>query len=160
MSGFAGDGGQVTAHFEPQEAAILTDLVGQFVELVEDRGAPGSDPALDRLLPDGYRDSADDAAEFRRFTETDLAQQKVRNARTVIDSLAAVAEQTGQNARPVAATEIAAWLRTLTDLRLTLAARLAVERDGSMPRDADEMTVAVYEWLGYLQESLLAAVDR
>jgi hypothetical protein len=163
MSGFVRDAtGAIAARFEPQEASILTDLAGQLAELVEDRGAPGSDPALDRLLPDGYRESAVDAAEFRRFTESDLARQKVRNARTVIDSL------TGDSAAPNSATaatalgesDIAAWLRTLTDLRLTLAARLAVERDGSMPEDADEMTAAVYEWLGYLQESLLDAIDR
>jgi hypothetical protein len=56
--------------------------------------------------------------------------------------------------------DIQAWLRTLTDLRLTLAARLQVERDGTLPDGSDEMTVAVYEWLGYLQENLLDAIDR
>jgi hypothetical protein len=160
VSDFTWNGGHIMANFEPQEAVILTDLATQLAELIEGRGTPGSDPALDRLLPEGYRDSADDAAEFRRFTETDLARQKVRNARTVISTLTTVAAGTGSNAQPIDASATAAWLRTLTDLRLTLAARLAVESDGTVPEDADEMTVAVYEWLGYLQESLLAAIDR
>jgi hypothetical protein len=119
---------------------------------------PGSDPALDRLLPAGYRDSVDDAAEFRRFTEEDLAAAKVRNARSVLDTLGAFTH--GTEAAPLGTAEVHAWLRTLTDLRLTLAARLDVKRDGSLPKDADEMTVAVYEWLGYLQESLIDAFDR
>lgn len=163
MSGFTRDlAGAITVQFEPQEVSILTDLAGQLAELVEDRGAPGSDPALDRLLPDGYRESAVDAAEFRRFTESDLARQKVHNARTVIESLTTDAPSAASPARTttLSGDGIAAWLRTLTDLRLTLAARLAVERDGSLPADADEMTSAVYEWLGYLQESLLDAIDR
>lgn len=163
MSGFARNAeGAIAARFEAQEVTILTDLAGQLAELVEGRGTPGTDPALDRLLPDGYRDSAVDAAEFRRFTESDLARQKVQNARTVIESLTA---ETSAPASPpdewvLGGTDIAAWLRTLTDLRLTLAARLAVERDGRMPADADEVTTAVYEWLGYLQESLIDAIDR
>jgi hypothetical protein len=159
MSGFRPDAaGAVTAHFAPQEVSILSDLAGQLVGLVEDRGAPGSDPALDRLLPAGYRDSAEDAAEFRRFTEEDLAADKVGNARVVLDTLGAFTH--GVKAASLGMPEVHAWLRTLTDLRLTLASRLDVERDGSMPEDADEMTVAVYEWLGYLQESLIDAIDR
>lgn len=163
MSGFVRDAsGVISAHFDAQEAVVLTDLVGQLAELVEDRGAPGSDPALDRLLPDGYRESTVDAAEFRRFTESDLADQKVRNARAVIDTLSTELPTSTRQpaARALGDNDIGAWLRTLTDLRLTLAARLAVGRDGSMPEDADEMTTAVYEWLGYLQESLLDAIDR
>lgn len=159
MSGFtAGAPGSTTARFAPQEVSILTDLVSQLVGLLEDRGTPGSDPALDRLLPAGYRDSTADADEFRRFTEEDLAAGKVHNARVVLETLERFSH--GGDAAPLAGADIQAWLRTLTDLRLTLAARLEVERDGTLPDDSDEMTVAVYEWLGYLQESLLDAIDR
>jgi hypothetical protein len=155
MSGFTrGSSGVSTANFSSQEARILSDLVTQLTELVENRGTPGSDPALDRLLPDGYRDSDEHAAEFRRFTESDLADAKVRNARVVLDDLSSPA----RHRKLVVDLErngIGAWLRTLTDLRLTLGARLAVDNDGTMPVDADAMTVAIYEWLGYLQESLV-----
>jgi hypothetical protein len=159
VSGFdADDAGIATARFAPQEVSILTDLVSQLVSLVEDRGDPGSDPALDRLLPAGYRDSAEDATEFRRFTEEDLAAGKVHNAQVVLETLGRFSH--GGDAAQLDAAEIQAWLRTLTDLRLTLAARLQVDRDGTLPDGSDEMTVAVYEWLGYLQESLLDAIDR
>lgn len=155
MSGFTRvSAGISTANFSTEEARILSDLVGQLADLVENRGAPGSDPALDRLLPAGYRDSEENAEEFRRFTETDLAEAKVRNARIVLDDLSSPAKHR-KLVVDLDRNGIGAWLRTLTDLRLTLGSRLAVERDGSMPPDADAMTVAIYEWLGYLQESLV-----
>jgi hypothetical protein len=155
MSGFTrASVGVSTAHFSTEEARILSDLVSQLAELVENRGAPGSDPALDRLLPSGYRDSDENAAEFRRFTEPDLADAKVRNARVVLDALSSPAKHR-KLVVDLDRSGIGAWLRTLTDLRLTLGARLGVERDGTMPVDVDAMTVAIYEWLGYLQESLV-----
>jgi Domain of unknown function (DUF2017) len=59
-----------------------------------------------------------------------------------------------------------AWMRCLTDLRLTLAARLGV-REGdeayweSLPEGDDRLGVyEIYGWLGYLLESLLDAVRR
>jgi hypothetical protein len=164
MSGFTrgtpspGSASASTAHFTPEEARILGDLVGQLADLVENRGAPGSDPALDRLLPAGYRDSEENADEFRRFTETDLADAKVRNARRVLADLAGGAKRR-KLVVDLDSNGIGAWLRTLTDLRLTLGARLAVEQGGSMPVDADAMTVAIYEWLGYLQESLVESTE-
>jgi hypothetical protein len=160
VSGFTrGPNDVTTATFSSDESRILSDLVGQLLELVDNRGAPGSDPALDRLLPAGYRDSAADAAEFRRFTESDLADGKVRNARAVLDALSSPARHR-KLVVELNREGVGAWLRTLTDLRLTLGARLAVERDGSIPLDADSMTVAIYEWLGYLQESLVDTTGR
>ncbi|PRY70062.1 uncharacterized protein DUF2017 [Glaciihabitans tibetensis] len=159
MNGFAqSSAGTSTASFSAEEARILSDLVGQLADLIERRGAPGADPALDRLLPAGYRDSEQDAAEFRRFTESDLADAKVRNARAVLLDLSRPA----RNRKQVVELDgegLGAWLRTLTDLRLTLGARLAVERDGTMPSDADPMTVAIYEWLGFLQETLVESTS-
>ena len=58
------------------------------------------------------------------------------------------------------------WLRSFTDLRLALATRLEVE-DGdedywlAMPED-DPRSQAhdIYEWVGYLQETLVDALLR
>jgi hypothetical protein len=150
--------GGATARFAPGEVRILTNLAGQLVELVETRAEHGNDPAITRLLPDGYRENAEDAAEFRRFTEGDLADGKMRNAHTVLDSLSAPAHWRRVHVT-LDAQGVAAWLRTLTDLRLTLAARLGVQPDGTLPPGSDAMTRTVYNWLGYLQESLVEAID-
>lgn len=160
MKGFApAAAGGATATFKPDEATILVDLVTQLADIVEHRGPPGSDPALDRLLPDAYRNSPADADEFRRFTEVDLADAKVRNALLVASALSAPPMRRGI---PVVLDAAAAdaWLRTLTDLRLTLGARLGVQPDGGIPFGEDAATHAVYDWLGYLQQTLVTAVDR
>lgn len=153
----AGAGG-ATARFAAGEVRILSDLARQLADLVENRTDHGSDPAIERLFPDGYRKNADDAAEFRRYTEGDLADGKVRNARTVLASLSGPTRRWRTHVTLDAA-GVGSWLRTLTDLRLTLAARLGVERDGTVPSSSDAVTRAIYEWLGYLQETLVEAID-
>jgi hypothetical protein len=60
------------------------------------------------------------------------------------------------------------WLRHLTDLRLTLAARLGVVDDtAAFEEDPDPdalseeelLTRSLFDWVGYVQELLVAALD-
>lgn len=58
------------------------------------------------------------------------------------------------------------WMRSFTDIRLALATRLGVE-DGDEARwmalpDDDPRAQAhdIYEWVGYLQETLVGALTR
>jgi hypothetical protein len=57
--------------------------------------------------------------------------------------------------------EVRSWMRCLTDMRLTLAERLGIEADDderwdSLPDDDPRVAVHdIYQWLGYLLESLL-----
>jgi hypothetical protein len=112
------------------------------------------DPALLRLLPDAYQDDQDASAEFRRFTEDELAGAKTSDARTVAMALR------GDEAIVLDPESVRPWLRSITDLRLTLAVRLGIREDGDEgdTSQAAEPTQQVYFWLGYLQESLLAAL--
>lgn len=182
--------GGVFAVFEPGEAHLLVSLSSQVVELLKDRSGidaadadplalqiglggpslPPEDPVLRRLLPDAYRDDADDSAEFRRFTEQSLSSSKVRNAESLIESL--VASGLGMDgvdeAEPVevelSPDDVQAWLRSLTDIRLSLAVRLGIETDQDitlLAHSEDEAVVAmseIYDWLGYVQESLVDAL--
>jgi len=136
------------------ERALLADLVAQLVAVLEG-GDPG-DPAVARLLPSAYPDDEEAAAEFRRFTADDLTTRKVANARRVLDDLGPPAatrlDEAGQQS----------WLRTLTDLRLVLGSRLGVTDEGPAPTDDPAALVMhdVFDWLGYLQESLVQALMR
>jgi len=204
----------VSARFEAIEIDLLRLAVTQLVDMLDaattDPQSALTDPAFQRLLPDAYRDDAEAAAEFRRFTSDDLLAAKVRNARTVLESLrnapghdspgfasgepdtvesntvesdtaeTAVAEQADPG--PVFETDAAAsverdnidtaaitldagavqaWLRTLTDLRLTLAERLLIGADGDMRLAGAEASFlgGLYDWLGMVQESLVYAID-
>jgi hypothetical protein len=125
---------------------------------------------LARLFPDAYREDGDASAEFRRFTESSLRDGKARAAGTVIDTL----EEAGLPTEPTGeeltidveldpeTAEV--WMRALTDLRLALGTRLEVEEGDeeywySLPDDDPRgQAHHIYEWLGYLQETLIQAV--
>jgi uncharacterized protein DUF2017 len=178
MSGFRATSGGVTARFARPEAAIIRDLVGQVVELVvADMPAPDADelaamvglsdstevpedPVLARLLPDGYRDDPDAAQEFRRFTESGLRSAKVESAQTLLQTLPA----SGGKVR-LSAEQAEAWLRSLNDVRLALGVRLGVTDDfdglsGELGDDDPRFAyIQVYQWLAFLQESLVAALS-
>jgi hypothetical protein len=128
------------------------------------------DPVLARLLPDAYRDDEEHSGEFRRFTERGLRDGKVNQALTMIESLERGGLSVdGEDWEGVAADvevdldadEVQAWLRGLTDLRLALAERLGVTQDDDAVWEAmsyDDPRAAmhdIYDWLGYLQDSLV-----
>lgn len=134
--------------------------------------AEPEDPVLQRLFPTAYPEDPEAAAEFRRFTEGSLRDRKAEAAGCVIDTL----EEAGLPPEltetglviDVELDEAAAqtWLRSFTDIRLALAVRLGVEQDDeeywhSLPEE-DPRTVAhdIYEWVGYLQETLVDALGR
>jgi hypothetical protein len=130
------------------------------------------DPVLARLFPTAYRDDEDAAGEFRRFTETELRSGKADNAARVIDTL----EEAGLPPQlegedlviDVELPEDAAlgWLKSMTDMRLALASRLDITEGDedyweTLPEDDPRAHVHdIYDWLGFLQESLVRAVQR
>jgi hypothetical protein len=185
--------GGVAATFEIGEAHLLANLAGQVVELLRDRNGAGEsdadplaaavgmggpslppeDPVLQRLLPDAYRDDPDDAGEFRRFTERSLTSAKVLNAETLIASLVdgglSFGELPDEDGAPVEVEldddEVQAWLRALTDVRLSLAVRLGIEteEDTDLVAQSEDEAIAamsdIFDWLGYVQETLVSALD-
>jgi hypothetical protein len=185
--------GGMTATFTSAEAHLLANLAGQVVELLRDRNGasesdadplavelgmgasavPPEDPVLARLLPDAYRDSEDDSGEFRRLTERSLTSTKVNHAEVLIGSLIdgglsfeVPIEDEGDDVEvELDADAVQSWLKSLTDIRLSLAVRLGIETEEDVMlvgESADEAIVAmseIYDWLGYVQETLIAALD-
>lgn len=182
MAGFRRTSDGVTARFARPEAAIIRDLVEQVVELVQpEPPVPDADelaimvgmseselsdpefpddPVLARLLPDAYRDDPNAAGEFRRFTESGLRSGKVECAQTLLDTL----PPSGGKVR-LTSDQAEAWLRSLNDVRLALGVRLGVTDDYDaldtdvQPEDPRFAYVQVYQWLAYIQGSLVAALS-
>ena len=177
--------GQVIASLASQVVELLRDRNGESASdpdpLAGELGLSGGpslppeDPVLQRLLPDAYRDDSDESAEFRRFTERSLTSAKVANAEAVLASLrdagldeTKVDDAEAEDQEPLEveldAEAVQAWLRTLTDVRLSLAVRLGIESDEDMMllhQSEDEAVIAMtelYDWLGYVQETLVTAL--
>lgn len=147
------DGGQEPAGPQDTEAAI-EDLLG----LSASSRLP-DDPALARLLPDAYPGDEAAAGEFRRYTERGLRSGKVAAARTVLGTL----PEDGGQVR-LTQQDAQAWLRSLNDVRLVLGVRLKVteDRDEMLERAGlggpGAAALWVYDWLSFLQESLVRAL--
>lgn len=154
------------------EAAHLTDLVDQFAELIAetvDSDTIDDDEAVARLVPDAYRDDDAAAGEFRRLTQHDLLDRRRDDAARVLETLRRDSvrlrpdEVTDADAHAAFVVElddvaVAAWLRTLTSVRLVMATRLGViyDDDGDRP---DDPRFGVYDWLGFRLEGLLRALE-
>ena len=169
----------LVAHLDSDERRLLLSIAEQVIELVSPPPAPADedplvalvgidvdaqrsdDPAVARLFPDAFHDDEEAAQEFRRFTERDLRAGKVHNARVVMDTLGA--SSTASVA--VADDSTLAWLQFLNDARLTIGTRLGItdesrdefdQMDESDPRFA---MAQIYDWLTYLQDSLITVVS-
>ena len=177
---FSRRGPGVVAKLDRVEAGVLTSVVGDLLELLGSDSEPAApqdplaalvgmptgavdrpeDPALARLLPDAYGDDVEAAADFRRFTESDLRAGKRANATVVLDTLAPYVDRGGKVV--LDRQQADAWLVCLNDLRLVLGTRLEVTEDTELevpPEDPNAQALLVYGWLGWLQESLLSCLS-
>ena len=155
---FAG-GDHLRTELEPLEAALITQLAGQVAEVLTDGDGDSPHPAVRRLLPDAYREDREAASEFRRFTADELSDLKVRNAQQLIADVAEALVADGQTEVILDDAAAQAWVRSLTDIRLVLASRLGIEHDGDAGDDEAFMLADVYDWLGWVQDSLVTALD-
>lgn len=157
---------ELLAEGEPQ-ATVPTDTLEQVLDLASPD--PPSDPVLQRLFPDAYADDDGAAGDFRRYTERGLRDVKQRNALVVLGALEqaepARRDPESRHVVRVDAADAEAWMRSLTDLRLALGTRLGLEQDvePEWVDDSDDprrYVLGVYEWLGWLQDTLVQAVTR
>ncbi|QAB17616.1 DUF2017 family protein [Leucobacter muris] len=165
---------------EHDEAAMLDQLVTQLIHLLQSHSSTAldpdplfaslevggsdeapDDPALARLFPDAYEDD-DDAGAFRRVTEQGLLNRKLQDAMQLTSALGLGGmpheERTVEVDIPAA--ELPAWARTLTALRLAIAARIGLDTAGDhaslLDEDETRGTVMVFDWLAAILESVLA----
>lgn len=145
---------------DPADAELpAPDLPVELAAMLGPEGpvSPPDDPVLARLFPDGYREDPEAAGEFRKYTEQGLRSGKIAAAQTVLATL----PPAGGRVR-LSAEDGEAWLRALNDVRLALGVRLGITEEyehevatGGDPRSA---YLQVYDWLTYLQETLVQAL--
>jgi hypothetical protein len=189
MSGFKRHrrSGACVANFTGFEADLLRSLAAQLIELLRNEAATSAnrsdpledlldfsgpttapdDPVLARLFPDAYGDDSEAAGDFRRYTERRLRSGKAADGAALLESLDAAPVEDDRVKLKLDRDAAHAWLRTLTSLRLALGTRLEVTEDdaedarvATLPLDDPRRYVReVYDWLGWLQETLVRAVS-
>jgi hypothetical protein len=129
------------------------------------------DPVLARLFPTAYPDDEEAAGEFRRFTEGTLRDSKAQAASLIIDTLeeAGLPSELTEDGLHIDveldAAQAVSWLKSFTDVRLALATRLGVEEGDddfwlALPDDDPRTHVHdIYDWVGYLQETLVESLS-
>lgn len=178
--------GALRARLDLDEAELLDQLTGQLIELLQSHSGTAldpdplfanlevggsdelpDDPALARLFPDAYEEEGE-SADFRRVSEQGLLNRKLHDAMTVVTELGLGAGPPAELASDddevlvevsITDTTFPAWVRTLTALRLAIAARIGIIDEADHVRLlADEEargTVLVYDWLGAILDSML-----
>lgn len=160
---------------QPDESEDPLEAMFNASEFTGSQVAP-DDPVLARLLPNAYPDDPEAAADFRRFTESSLRDTKAGAAETVISTLVdaglpVVGAELPTDAALMYDVELDQptamfWLKSFADMRLALATRLEVQEGdeefwATLPHEDPRIhAYEIYQWLGYLQETLVDALNR
>lgn len=149
MSHFRRTRDGIEANFSPEERMFLGDVL----PLLAGIGAPGTDPAADRLKVPVYLDDPESNAEWWRLMGQDLEAAR-RADRNIFD------EVVSDDGAPVLNDDEAdAVLRVLNEARLALGARLGIEVEAD--HDAlSEDSRQVMDYLGWIQEELTVELMR
>jgi hypothetical protein len=131
-----------------EEREVLRALPGQLREILD-----ADDPSLRRLHPPAYQDDPEREAEYRRLVRDDLLRQRL-NALEVMEATI--------DAGSLDVEQMTAWLGAINDLRLVLGTRLDVTEEmydeGIPPEDPRAASFALYQYLGLLEEQVVAAL--
>lgn len=145
-------GGDFRVVLGRRERAVLRELPNELERaLAEEAG----DPALRRLFPPAYAEDEEAEAEYRRLTGDGLLEGRRRSLRTFADTV---------DRDLLDAEDLEAWLTALNDLRLVLGTRLDVSEEDLVdpfdPRDPRAEELALYAYLSWLQEHVVAALSE
>lgn len=132
----------------PEERELLRSLPGQLREIMQT-----DDRSLRRLFPPAYPDDAEADDEFRRLMREDLLEGKLAALR-IVEETAAADHLTGK--------QLEGWLGALESLRLYLGTQLDITEEiydrAVDPDDPDAPALALYGYLSWLQEEVVAAL--
>ena len=141
--------GEYRLRLNEAERALLRMLNAELRILLDEP----SDPDLRRLFPPAH-DDPERETEYRGLVGDQLVDGRARALATVERVL---------DGDTLTADEADAWLRVLNDLRLILGTRLDVTEETMLgeldPSDPNAQQYAVYAYLSWLQEHLVAALS-
>jgi hypothetical protein len=140
--------GQIRLRIPLHEREIIRAVASATRALISE---DTENPAVRRLFPPGYADPELER-DYRELTRTQLKAGREQTLDLLVTTL---------DHEVLSADEADAWLRALNDARLVLGTRLDVTEDFDWdavdPSDADAPDLALYAFVSWLQEQLVAA---
>lgn len=149
MSHFVAEGERIQVTLTPEERVFLGDVL----PLLAGVGAPGVDPAADRLRVPVYLDDPDSNREWWRLMGADLDSAR-RADRSVYQRMV-----TSEEPLALDEEEANAVLRVLNEARLALGARLGIDTESDHDELAEESR-QVMDYLGWVLEELTVVLMR
>lgn len=164
---------------DPREAMSEDPLARLEAETMRARTEAPRDSATKRLFPPAS-DNDEDAGEYRRLTQANLAETHIAHLSALRASLEAAGDIGGEGPHDEIVIERAdalAWLKALNLIRLVLADRMGIENDGDFEalqllcsndlEDVEaepgvagmEFLATLYEFASWLQATLIGALN-
>jgi Domain of unknown function (DUF2017) len=141
-------GGRFRLRLTDEEREVLRALPRQLREILHT-----DDPSLRRLHPPAYQDDPEREAEYRRLVRDDLLGQRLQSLEVMEATI---------DAGTLDQEQMTAWLGAINDLRLVLGTRLEVTEEmyeeGIPEEDPRAPSFALYQYLGWLEEQVVAAL--
>lgn len=145
------DDGTIAVQLSGTERQLLSSLLGELRERLDDDGEGLTEPGFERLFPVVHPEDPDAEAEWARLVHDELRQSQVASADLVTDTL---------QAETVTADQLGAWLQSINALRLVLGTRIGVEEDREAfdPDAPDAPAWIAYDWLTQLCDGAVQAL--
>lgn len=140
---------EIRVQLADSESSLLAGLIDDFATMLAEPDL--TDPAVQRLFPDGYTDDRDASAEFRELVQHDLNLGRTGRLEQCRAEL-----PDGGGTISLDDEAVDRWLRVLNDLRLTLGTRLGVTEEVEL--DSLDPVVNIYHWLSAVQDLLIVQV--
>jgi Domain of unknown function (DUF2017) len=148
-------GDQLRLRLERGEAEVLRKLIDELLDLLHKDEA--GDRVSQRLFPDAY-EAPEDTAAYNELVADQLRRDKIESLQEMRNDLGS-----GEVDVTLSRGAFERWLTALTDLRLALGTQLEMTEQKMAadldPRDPQAPWLAALHWLGWMQESMLQAVD-
>lgn len=138
--------GSYAVDLGPNERELLVALCDQMRDLLT-----SGDPSLVRLFPTPYGDDAERNEGYAALVVPELTERRLVALETV---------RTTATSTQLTADELAAWMRSVNDVRLVLGTVLDVDESGTPPSNDDADRYATYEYLGMLLELIVRAMAK
>ena len=147
-------GGSFRLNLEPEERAVLAEMLGQLRDLLV--SSPAETPQLRRLFPTAYAQDPEADAEYQRLMRDELAGSRLAAMQTV----SAVLDPEGSANPQISAEELGALMTSMNSLRLVLGTICDVGEEDDLGEVTPEHPLfAELQAYGYLSYLVDAAVD-